>query len=1210
MHVFEIGNLFLGLNKYLEDHPKDNFDESVKLLIKFWSSVNLTTTGKYDPLIKYFTTSLKSYPHKNKKGEPETIAIVKAFLELKHPYNSVSVDTKQDLVNVLKNGLVKSTASAEFLQFALVIASHDNYKDFFKNSLNVYCELFGTIIQSYHQSLSDMNDSEYLNIIQDIVRELYCFSKQPNFKELFTEHILIPLSNTFSFIRENLNNNKHSDSLWELLNAIYFCQLALDETAENKNEHMKIFTDKLEENQLQVIMETYIASNRAKHIELSNFFVFINKQFLVQSEDNYFLMQINAFFTLFKKYEVDLAAIKRTESALFKELEERISSSVETAITNMQLSKFLEIVSSLISYDPFLFESNIYEIVVDCMFKEDKLAKDLEWHETFLKAVFKVYGKDVNQFLSKLLEAMDDKLETLALSKKRKRKLQSVSDSTLKKQKTSKASLEVQEVTEMESNSTTSWIHISSIWPRSITMNQFTDIISGLNVNQSLNLWSLLNKYLEKNLNLLKTSTTISENVHFKIDFVCSMLCQFFDGSRIHEQLVYKSQEIVASIAEFNKTQHMFYEMILNIEYNNRLVNAFLRVSHDYENFHSLYFYQFNSEVKSELESIFISNQSKISSAEWKIIQQRINNFGKTEEKNNSNLLIMQQQQANDLFKVQDSGNVDDFLMPILSDDKQLEFLLQRKETKILFINLLKSKDMKMLCQFLQKQDELSILKDNVLKVISNSTTLIDCFLMEFLEDTSKNDYSKTLSILARTSLGTASLENKSKVFGALIEMQEECSETNDVLVELVVKELFRNESYKTFFKDYSMQKIITTFSDFERYSKIYLLIFSSTIKKLNVSAYENLEWLLTTWDCKVNNKIKLFEIILNAIYETPISPTGVTTENVNKLKLNFASVVMLHAAKTKKFAKTFPIFSISKIYIDQIGKIDEESKTKYLSLVDDYTKTQIISKDVDSIKYLLTTLKDAKTLNINDEVKTSIVNALYEFLNATITSKVTTDRVNLLNVALEIQLLVALEPFKSNCLQECMELLKTTLAKQQVVDAKKLEYGFKIMKILFENSMKPSANQEAPVKKQNNTFFNDFVLFCDQFLPAALVAAGEGKVILMCQVLETINVILNESKIPIDNSVIDEVLYFLLDAKCSAADDIEDFYKLYNAIGETLFIIATSRQNYFAARTPQYLNIYQNFLEAVYLYKNTELTDLTPKDMCLLLKLTLKLEK
>ena len=295
---------------------------------------------------------------------------------------------------------------------------------------------------------------------------------------------------------------------------------------------------------------------------------------------------------------------------------------------------------------------------------------------------------------------------------------------------------------------------------------------------------------------------------------------------------------------------------------------------------------------------------------------------------------------------------------------------------------------------------------------------------------------------------------------------------------------------------------------------------------------------------------------------------------------------------------------------MDQIGKIDEESKTKYLSLVDDYTKTQVMSKDVDSIRYLLSTLKDAKTLNLNDEVKISIVNALYEYLNATITSKVTTEREDLLNVTMEIQLLVALEPFKNSCMQECLKLLKTSLAKQQVVDAKKLEYGFKIMKILFENSMKPSANQQAAVKKQNNTFFNDFVLFCDQFLPSALLVAGDNKVILMCQVLETSNVILNESKIPIDNSVIDEVLYFLLDAKCSVTDDIEDFYKLYNAIGETLFIIATSRQNYFAARTPQYFNIYQNFLEAVYLYKNSELTDLTPKDMCLLLKLTLKLEK
>ena len=98
--------------------------------------------------------------------------------------------------------------------------------------------------------------------------------------------------------------------------------------------------------------------------------------------------------------------------------------------------------------------------------------------------------------------------------------------------------------------------------------------------------------------------------------------------------------------------------------------------------------------------------------------------------------------------------------------------------------------------------------------------------------------------------------------------------------------------------------------------------------------------------------------------------------------------------------------------------------------------------------------------------------------------------------------------------------------------------------------------------------------------------------------------------KIALENDLIDELLFFVTEAKCVQPKDVEDFCRFHGFVGEILFVLTANRQTYFTARIPQYLNVYKNFLDTIYCYKNEEKEDLTYNEIELLLKLTLKAEK
>ena len=666
---------------YVENSNK-TFSEKVEFFHKVWTSNNLPSSSKYEVITKCFNQNLKLWLKSLKKDKisevpAQEMSLIVSLLKMKHPSQSVTRETKLQSLELFKSVLsLKSSKSV--LEGSLILLTHDNMKEVFKQSLQTYFTFLASILESFSDFIEDPETIDVkVELWLQILNELYSYCKMPKFQELFLSEIFDKLAQTSEKITKCLKDNLVHQKLLDLLNTIYFSQISLAPESEAEETNFMVLKSTINSSQFLLLCEAFISTNRSKPVEVTKFVKYVYHEKIQDMEGEDYLNKVNGLFTLLNKYDLDRLSMKRGLPETFSHLEKKIQETLTSQTDQLPLTKYLTLVTSFVTLDPFMFESNIYELISECMFKEKSLT-EMEIYEELLKIVLKVYGKDVIQLLSNIMEAVDDKLETLEpkkdLNASGKRK-NSDEETPSKKMKTKKGRKSVDQQVET----------INHIWPTSITENQFADIVSGLNVKQSLKLLKLLTRFLTQNLVALKDlKDEISVHLLFKIEFVCSLLGQFLLASRLHEHQNKKFENICEAISKFHQAQHEFYSILLNIEYNNRLVNIFLQLSHNYESFHFLFFYHLDSEAKDML------NSSKAKMDEWKIIRQRINNFGKAGEKNSANLLALQQQQKSSLLG-DEKIKTEDFLAMLLEDAKQVEFVLGKKEMKPVFLQLLES---------------------------------------------------------------------------------------------------------------------------------------------------------------------------------------------------------------------------------------------------------------------------------------------------------------------------------------------------------------------------------------------------------------------------------------------------------------------------------------------------------------------------------------
>lgn len=848
--------------------------------------------------------------------------ILKEMLQLKFPPNSVSYDVIKLVIKNIKQ-MLQIENSLNFIEIFTSMISNESYKKYFKGDLSAYCKLIGTSLKCFDKP----NCENKFEALDEIIRELHYFAKSRMFAKHFRQDILVPLNRA-----ANNENYERINDVSNLIKSIYFSRLSSSLDEENSKDTSLDFLvsdDEITFEQMEVLIESFIISFKSESTEIIKFLNHFNEEVLSKYEKNniLYLSHVRMLYALLKKHEIEIATFKKLESS-FEEFSTNILDRVISSIDEMNLSEYFHTLSIIISYDPFLFVENnmVYKIIVECMMKE-KSETDMNEYETLLITILRIFGKDIHQFMKKLLSAIDSNLDNFVIPKKRKRKITNESDSSSKKKlKSIDGSAVI-----IDS------FNVTNIWPNSL-QTHIDEIFSDINVNQTTKLWKLLNDSLREVISTLKD--TINENVLFKMDFISSLICQLVTSSRIHEHLVYKSPEISQAIDDFNDVQHNFYNTIIKIEYNNRIMNAFLKMSCDYENFIMMYFYHYEEDVKSELDQIFITDKTRIKSGEWKIIQQRIKNFGKVEEKTYSNLLIIQHFLRSKLFKITAHEDTNEFLQNLMKDKEQINLLLDRKDIRLHIFTLLKDEaSVENLFQDLWSK----IQNDNekisiVLNLSRSNSEMLELFTKNILANYGQHNL-EIIEIMKQLPIASLSQSNK-KIFiqKLLLESEEPANEIDKTNLIIIFNKIFKNDGYKNFFKDFSMKNLFEKLEDVAEYRPIYEMVIKTSLKKMTIEVLKNLEWII-----KEGKSMNLTEILGKLLCDVNPTPTNeCNTEKVNNFKLEVIDFISSKLNETNVVKNQQLFCTFSRLCSQNMQLLKDETKEQHMKLLSKLLKSTV----------------------------------------------------------------------------------------------------------------------------------------------------------------------------------------------------------------------------------------------------------------------------
>ncbi|KAG5680443.1 hypothetical protein PVAND_009951 [Polypedilum vanderplanki] len=1156
------------IDKFLRKcDPAKSTTEAAKFLMKLMSSGHIYSTSKYRTALLYFINNFF-----DQLWEDNQLDLIKEMLQYKFPYNSIDSECLDEVLKRLKT-LMKKEKSIASVEISMIVIFNESFKEFFKKNLKKYSKLVGQSLGIYNLHIAKDNT----NILDDFIQELYYFARIPQFRECFLEHILIKLHEVA--INDAYDNIKN---MWDLTNTILFKRSLMND--EEFNASIQSFYEEVGKFDNQVLTEAFIVNFKDNTSKIASFIKHYVSTVLLKDYDSNseFFNHAEILFSILKKHNIETSVLKSIEPSIFDEISTKIIE-FEKKVDKNDLGNYFRILSLLIACDPHLFVNEIYNIAVSNMLKE-KSKDDMVKFENLLSTIIRIFGKDIYQFLRKLIRALNNKLQdNFELFKKRKRKITGSSDSPVAKKSKMINGLSKDSDTKNDLN----------VWP-GVTKEILDEIFADINVNQTTKLWQFFNNELEKLIDDL--SGSMDEKVVFKICFIADLYCQMFNTTRIHEHLVYKRSEISEAIEQFNTIQHKFYETIIKIEYNNHVMSSFLKMSYDYENFLMLYFYHHDENIKSELDSVFITNNSRIKSSEWKIIQQRIKNFGKLEEKNYSNLLMIQHLLKSNVYKINETEGDRNFLHSLLTDKEQLTLLMEQKDTRLLIFNILNADDsLKNLIEYLylHMSDDTEKLSF-VLTIIRNDPKMLGCFIQILLKLTKDGDtnFSKLLNILDELPITLLSIENKKLIIEKLLINIDavQIDQHNNFVT--IIEKLVKNDGYKGFLKDFSLEDVIKKIRNVKTYDKFYNTIIRNSFKKLTSEGMKSFELILSN-----NLKVDLLDICAKVVSEINMIPTSeCSAEVINKLKVNLITKLLSQITVNNIVSKQQQFYIFSKLCGQNMSILSEDIKTQHMKLLSNLLKLTAKSQPSnESIHLFIMTLKDAKKLNLNDEIKGNIVKALTKYLKNMINDKISQETCD--DVAKEKEIIEAISAFKNNCREIVSEFLLNALKERDVVKNQKI-YTFKICEILFEVCEKPGQKYTLNTK--------NYKQICDKLT----LMNDITDVDLLCAIFNAHTAMLKCNKENLEVYIIDSAFSFYIDTRNRPSSSCyKDFCKFNETVGQFLFVAANNHHKYFKSRIPQYFKAYTKFLNEIYFYKAEAKEDFELKEISMLLRLTLQLE-
>lgn len=641
------------------DGEDRSFEENLGFGVNLLQSLEFPIISKYQVLLDYFNNNVGQYRKEVQKTDPHNFEtrwkIVNKFLAVEFPHRAVSSSTLENLLEIIAKEAEKvgKHPNSEYLNSFLTILVNNSFKHFFKFNSERYGIFVGKLL-SYClklNSVKELPEDGLTTIFNDLSKNVKSANINTDFRKIFFDNVLTPLTSLSPTLAI-----KYRTDVLVFLQQLYFLEENLEkyttlfQTGENKSEDLiNVFDSNTScKENILLCLEGFFRTYKTVPTPLIEFL--FERHFNPATENfptEICLSFIKEFFCLLQKYELK---ISRTDIVDEFNPVNYVQEKLES-ICNDYYDKYLvetmEVVIAVIQYNPLLIERKAFSVLTNCMFIEKPIEAQATY-ETFINSIIRmtVNLKRGEYFVVYLAKAVREKFTGFKVPKRSKRKDNELTvKKGLKKKKLDNGEaldVSVQENSNDGKKIVSRFEDINYAWPYTTTESEFAQLINSLTPKQSVTVWRLLTEFLSDELEEFEPS---DENQLFKIELFTALLCQFLSNTELAENIHAFIGLIDERVQHLRDILEKFGRKILQMEHNRRLVSCFLNICYDFGFCESMiWHYRPDScsikaiGVTEHKELIYQDSKkqarllhSYLSTEEWKLIEQRVKNFGKFE---------------------------------------------------------------------------------------------------------------------------------------------------------------------------------------------------------------------------------------------------------------------------------------------------------------------------------------------------------------------------------------------------------------------------------------------------------------------------------------------------------------------------------------------------------------------------------------------------
>uniref|UniRef100_A0A1B0CKH0 Nucleolar 27S pre-rRNA processing Urb2/Npa2 C-terminal domain-containing protein n=1 Tax=Lutzomyia longipalpis TaxID=7200 RepID=A0A1B0CKH0_LUTLO len=546
--------LLLWLNRKHLSHV-----DALKLAIKAWNSIDYTNLSKYETIVGYFCEKLpllccveQEVPEGS--GEDDLWGTIREFVELKYPVGVVSVEARIRLIECLVEH-VNVTKSGGLREFLILKSTLENpfFVSFFSANVSTYGKLMGKCLVAWREVLERNPIQGGLEgvekqITEDLLRNLQEFSQyQANnveFAKVFKQEIHQKIIEMVIYLQSRKISWKRK--LFAIYQALFFSEdsgkgYRMDFEASGKGEKLADDRISFQNPELYVVLmeiEGFLFAYSTQQKDLcSSFIDYLLRDLFVEEKMNLsnIVLGMSHLMLLLKSYSIRLGG----EDKSFHSLRRRILEIVEE-FAERNTQECLSLTLRTLQLHPLLLEEDLTSLIVKFLFLPKNEAS-LEVFGHFFALSLETFFKlsRFEKILNRLLENIVSVATSMEFPKKLKRKLKEKSQSPQKRQKITNSGDFVEILTKKsagnpEKLAQDEWSEISFAWSDGFS-KRFSRIVLNLTPNVSLQVWKSLMFYVQGALDTAK-ERNFDENSLFCIDFFVKIFSAYIRGCRLLER--------------------------------------------------------------------------------------------------------------------------------------------------------------------------------------------------------------------------------------------------------------------------------------------------------------------------------------------------------------------------------------------------------------------------------------------------------------------------------------------------------------------------------------------------------------------------------------------------------------------------------------------------------------------------------------------------